>query len=89
MRKITKIARGLQPNCATAAGLRFGGYWRSGGASRANGSIDRHKLKQRYGQLLNATNRVVGQAKRFSEWISQGAVCEGLEAVGAGRAGTR
>jgi hypothetical protein len=30
-------------------------------------------LKRRYGQLLNATSRVVGQAKRFSEEIAQGA----------------
>jgi transposase, IS5 family len=29
-------------------------------------------LKQRYAQLLNATSRVVGQAKRFSAVIHQG-----------------
>jgi IS5 family transposase len=29
-------------------------------------------LKERYGQLLNATSRVVGQAKRFSAEIAQG-----------------
>jgi transposase, IS5 family len=29
-------------------------------------------LKRRYGQLLNATSRVVGQAKRFSAEIAQG-----------------
>jgi transposase, IS5 family len=29
-------------------------------------------LKQRYGQLLDATSRVVGQAKRFSEEIARG-----------------
>jgi transposase, IS5 family len=35
-------------------------------------TINRDKLKQRYGQLLIATSRVVGQAKRFSAEIVQG-----------------
>jgi len=43
-----------------------------GRVARAKGSIDQDKLKRRYGQLLDATSRVVGQAKRFSEEISQG-----------------
>ena len=29
-------------------------------------------MKQRYGRLLDATSRVVGQAKRFSEEIERG-----------------
>jgi len=40
--------------------------------ARAKGSIDQDKLKRRYVQLLDATSRVVGQAKRFSVEISQG-----------------
>ena len=42
-------------------------------AARAKGSIKAAtKLKQRYGRLLDATSRVVGQAKRFSEEIERG-----------------
>ena len=40
--------------------------------AKARGAINRDKLKQRYGQLLNTTSRVVGQAKRFSAEIHQG-----------------
>jgi transposase, IS5 family len=43
-----------------------------GRVARAKGSIDQDKLKRRYGQLLDATSRVAGQAKRFSAEISQG-----------------
>jgi hypothetical protein len=43
-----------------------------GRVARAKGPINQDKLKQRYRQLLNATSRVVGQAKRFSEEITQG-----------------
>jgi transposase, IS5 family len=72
MRKITKIA--------AAAGTKLRDRSRSvklrlveiGRVARAKGPINRDKLKQRYRQLLNATSRVVGQAKRFSEEIAQG-----------------
>jgi IS5 family transposase len=40
--------------------------------AKARGPINRGKLKQRYGQLLDATSRVVGQAERFSAEIVQG-----------------
>src|SRR6202049_5201365 len=43
-----------------------------GRVARAKGSIDQDKLKRRYAQLLDATSRVVGQAKHFSTEISQG-----------------
>src|SRR6202163_3950123 len=43
-----------------------------GRVARAKGPINQDKLKRRYGQLLDATSRVVGQAKRFSEEITQG-----------------
>ena len=43
-----------------------------GRIARAKGTINRDKLKERYGQLLNSTSRVVGQAKRFSKEIAQG-----------------
>ena len=43
-----------------------------GRVARAKGPVNQDKLKQRYGRLLDATSRVVGQAKRFSEEIVRG-----------------
>jgi transposase, IS5 family len=43
-----------------------------GRVARAKGPLNQDKLKQRYRQLLTTTSRVVGQAKRFSEEITQG-----------------
>jgi transposase, IS5 family len=43
-----------------------------GRVARAKGPINQDKLKRRYGQLLDATSRVVGQAKRFCEEIAGG-----------------
>ena len=43
-----------------------------GRVARAKGPLNQDKLKQRYRRLLDATSRVVGQAKRFSEEIAQG-----------------
>lgn len=40
--------------------------------ARAKGPVNQDKLKQRYRRLLDATSRVVGQARRFSEEIAQG-----------------
>jgi IS5 family transposase len=40
--------------------------------AKARGAINQDKLKRRYGQLLDATSRVVGQAKHFSEEIARG-----------------
>src|SRR6202163_2988139 len=72
MRKITKIVG--------AVGAKLRDRSRSvklrlleiGRVARAKGPINQDKLKQRYRQLLAATSRVVGQAKRFSEEITQG-----------------
>jgi IS5 family transposase len=72
MRKIAKIAG--------TAGTKLRDRSRSvkfrlleiGRVARAKGPINRDKLQQRYRQLLDATSRVVGQAKRFSEEITQG-----------------
>ena len=72
MRKITKIVG--------AAGTKLRDRSRSvklrlleiGRVARAKGSVNQDKLKQRYGRLLDATSRVVGQAKRFSEEIERG-----------------
>jgi IS5 family transposase len=41
-------------------------------AARAKGKPQQERLKQAYGQLLNSTSRVVGQAKRFSQEIAAG-----------------
>jgi transposase, IS5 family len=72
MRKITEIAG--------AAGTKLRDRTRSvklrlleiGRVARAKGPINQDKLRQRYRQLLNATSRVVGQARRFSEEVAQG-----------------
>ena len=72
MRKITKIVG--------AAGTKLRDRSRSvkfrlleiGRVACAKGPINQDKLKRRYGQLLDATSRVVGQAKRFSEEIARG-----------------
>jgi IS5 family transposase len=72
MRKITEIAGAL--------GTRLRDRSRSvklrlleiGRVARAKGPINQDKLKRRYRQLLDATSRVVGQARRFSEEIAQG-----------------
>jgi IS5 family transposase len=41
-------------------------------AARSRAKQSRERLKSAYGTLLNATSRVVGQAKRFSEEIASG-----------------
>jgi len=41
-------------------------------AARSRAKQGRERLKSAYGTLLNATSRVVGQAKRFSEEIASG-----------------
>ena len=41
-------------------------------AARGKGKPQQEKLKRAYGQLLNSTSRVVGQAKRFSKEIVEG-----------------
>ena len=41
-------------------------------AARAKGEPHQERLKRAYGQLLNSTSRVVGQAKRFSREIAAG-----------------
>jgi IS5 family transposase len=41
-------------------------------AARSKAKQGQEKLKRAYGQLLNSTSRVVGQAKRFSQEIAAG-----------------
>jgi len=72
MRKITAIAG--------AAGTKLRDRSRSvklrlleiGRVARAKGPLNQDKLQRRYRQLLDATSRVVGQAKRFSAEIAKG-----------------
>jgi hypothetical protein len=44
-------------------------------AARSRAKQGRERLHQAYGKLLNATSRVVGQAKRFSKEIAAGTKC--------------
>jgi IS5 family transposase len=72
MKKITKIAG--------AAGTKLRDRTRSvklrlleiGRVARSKGPIHQDRLTQHYRRLLDATSRVVGQAKRFSKEIAQG-----------------
>jgi IS5 family transposase len=72
MRKITKIVGTVGTKLrdrSRSVKLRL---LEIGRVARAKGPINQDKLKQRYGRLLDATSRVVGQAKRFSEEIVGG-----------------
>src|SRR5580658_8549807 len=79
VRVLTRMMKKIT-NIAGAVGTKLRDRSRSvkfrlleiGRVARAKGSIDQDKLTRRYGQLLDATSRVVGQAKRFSTEISQG-----------------
>jgi transposase, IS5 family len=74
MKKITKIAGAVatkrcdRSRSVTFRLLEIGRIART----KAKGAINRDKFKERYHQLLNATSRVVGQAKRFSAEIVEG-----------------
>jgi transposase, IS5 family len=72
MRKITKIAGAVGTKLRDRSRSVKFRLLEIGRVARAKGPISQDKLKRRYGQLLNATSRVVGQAKRFSEEIAQG-----------------
>jgi len=72
MRKITKIAGAVGTKLRDRSRSVKFRLLEIGRVARAKGPINQDRLKQRYGQLLNATSRVVGQAKRFSEEIANG-----------------
>jgi IS5 family transposase len=72
MKNITKIAGAVGTKlCDRSYSVKFR-LLEIGRMARAKGAINRDRLKERYGRLLNATSRVVGQAKRFSAEIDQG-----------------
>ena len=72
MKKITKIVGSIGTKLRDRSrGVKFR-LLEIGRVARAKGAINRDKLKERYDHLLNATSRVVGQAKRFSAEIAQG-----------------
>jgi IS5 family transposase len=72
MKKITKITGAVGTKlCDRSRSVKFR-LLEIGRIARTKGAINRDKLKERYGRLLNATSRVVGQAKRFSAEIVQG-----------------
>ena len=74
MKKIAKITGAVGTKlCDRSRSVKFR-LLEIGRVTRAKpkGAINRDKLKRRYGQLLDSTSRVVGQAKRFSAEIAQG-----------------
>jgi transposase, IS5 family len=72
MKKITRIAGAVGTKLRDRSRSVKFRLLEIGRVARAKGAIDHDKLKHRYAQLLDATSRVVGQAKRFSKEISQG-----------------
>jgi transposase, IS5 family len=74
MKKISKIAGAVGTKlCDHSRSVKFR-LLEIGRVARAKakGAINRDKLKRCYGQLLDTTSRVVGQAKRFAADIVQG-----------------
>lgn len=79
VRVLTRIMRQIT-EIAGVAGTKLRDRTRSvklrlleiGRVARAKGPINQDKLMQRYQRLLDATSRVVGQAKRFSAEIAGG-----------------
>jgi transposase, IS5 family len=72
MKKITKIVGELGTKLrdrSRSVKRRMLGIAR---AARSKAKQGQEKLKRAYGQLLNSTSRVVGQAKRFSREIAAG-----------------
>ena len=75
MRKIAKLtgqAGAKLRDRSRGVGLRLLGVAR---AARGKAPPSQAKMKLAYGRLLNATGRVVGQAKRFSKEITTGVKC--------------
>jgi len=72
MKKITKIAGAVGAELrdrSRSVKLRLLEIART---ARTRGQIDHDKLRRGYGKLLEAANRVAGQAKRFSREIAAG-----------------
>jgi IS5 family transposase len=72
MKKITDIAGTVGTklrDCSRSVKLRL---LEIGRIARAKGPLNRERLRHRYCRLLDTTSRVVGQAKRFSQEISDG-----------------
>jgi transposase, IS5 family len=72
MKKITKIAGEVGTKLRDRSRSVKFRLLEIGRAARAKAATSRDKLKRSYGQLLDATSRVVGQAKRFSAEIVEG-----------------
>ncbi len=72
MRKITDIAGAVGTKLRDRSRSVKFRLLEIGRVARAKGPLNQGKLKQRYSRLLDATSRVVGQARRFSSEIAQG-----------------
>jgi transposase, IS5 family len=79
VRVLTRLMKKIA-NIVGAAGTKLRDRTRSvklrlleiGRVARSKGPVRQDRLTQHYRRLLEATSRVVGQAKRFSEEIAQG-----------------
>ncbi len=72
MKKITQIAGAVGTKLRDRSRSVKFRLLEIGRVARAKGAIDQDNLQRRYEALLDATSRVVGQAKRFSKEITQG-----------------
>jgi len=72
MKKITQIAGAVGTKLRDRSRSVKFRLLEIGRVARAKGAIDQDNLQRRYEALLDATSRVVGQAKCFSKEIAQG-----------------
>ena len=72
MKKITDIAGAVGTKLRDRSRSVKRRLLEIGRIARAKGPLNRDRLRQRYRRLLDTTSRVVGQAKRFSQEISDG-----------------
>src|SRR5216683_8191018 len=59
-------------NFGTAQELSNCERWKLRGVSRSKSPQSQERMKKLYGELLNASGRVVGQARRFVQEIADG-----------------
>ena len=72
MKKVTKLTGAVGAKLRDRSRSIQRGVWEIGRAARSKAPPSREKMKRAYGKLLNATGRVVGQAKRFCREIKDG-----------------
>ena len=75
MKKVTELTGAVGAALRDRSRSIRRGVWEIGRAARGKAPPSQEKMKRAYDKLLNATGRVVGQAKRFSREINDGVKC--------------